>query len=196
MKCFKLVIIDLDGTLVGTKIEWDSVRERVREVLGLSKNAPLKPLATTLLKLWKDKKGFEEALRIIEEAELRSVEGAKYPEGIKELIKELRDLGVKVAVVTLRSKRTANPLITKLGINDLIDKLLTRDEYPSREEQLRGLIRDFKVGRDEVLFIGDWRGDELAGRNVGIRTVIVSNYLETPKVIKEVIKECLSSINS
>lgn len=190
MKCFKLVIIDLDGTLVGTKIEWDSVRERVREVLGLSKDAPLKPLATTLLKLWRGREGFDEALRIIEETELRSVEGAKYPEGIKELIKELRKLGIKVAIVTLRSRRTANPLITKLGINELIDKVLTRDEYSSREEQLIALINEFRIDKSDALFIGDWLGDELAGKKVGITTYIVSNYKETPKVLKEVINSC------
>ncbi len=190
MKCFKLVIIDLDGTLVGTKIEWDSVRERVREVLGLSKDAPLKPLATTLLKLWRGREGFDEALRIIEETELRSVEGAKYPEGIKELIKELRKLGIKVAIVTLRSRRTANPLITKLGINELIDKVLTRDEYSSREEQLIALINEFRIDKSDALFIGDWLGDELAGKKVGIATYIVSNYKETPKVLKEVINSC------
>ncbi len=190
MKCFKLVIIDLDGTLVGTKIEWDSVRERVREVLGLNKDAPLKPLATTLLKLWRDREGFEEALRIIEETELRSIEDAKYHEGIKELIRELGELGIKVAIVTLRSRRTANPLITKLGINELIDKVLTRDEYSSREEQLIALINEFRIDKSDALFIGDWLGDELAGKKVGIATYIVSNYKETPKVLKEVINSC------
>ena len=190
MKCFKLVIIDLDGTLVGTKIKWNSVRERVREVLGLNKDAPLKPLATTLLKLWRDREGFEEALRIIEEAELRSIEDAKYHEGIKELIRELGELGIKVAIVTLRSRRTANPLITKLGINELIDKVLTRDEYSSREEQLIALINEFRIDKSDALFIGDWLGDELAGKKVGIATYIVSNYKETPKVLKEVINSC------
>ncbi len=193
MKCFKLVIIDLDGTLVGTKIEWDVIRERVREVLRLSREAPLKPLATTLLKLWRGREGFEEALKIIEEAELRSIEGAKYYGGIRDLIKELKELGVKVVIVTLRSRRTAKPLITRLGIEGLVDDLVTRDESPDRVEQLRVVMSKFRVGRQDVLFIGDWVGDEEAGRSVGVTTYVVSNYEETPKVIKEVVSKCLSN---
>jgi len=42
----RVIVLDLDGALVETNINWDLVRERVREILGVDKYLCLKPLAT------------------------------------------------------------------------------------------------------------------------------------------------------
>jgi len=46
------------------------------------------------------------------------------------------------------------------------------------------------VSKEEALFIGDWVGDEEAGKVVGIRTVIVSGPEEVVKLLSDLLRTC------
>jgi len=178
-KGIKLVIADLDGTLVKTKINWDEIREKVRSVLGISASAPLRPLATALYTYYRSYKGFIKALMMVEEAELKSVRDAEFHAELPKVLSNVRAEGIKVAIVTLRSWRTAKPLLDKLGIIKLIDMIVTRDVAVDRRSQLLEVLRKLNLNSHEALFIGDWEGDFIAGISLGIKTFIVKDFNET-----------------
>jgi len=186
----RAVILDLDGTLVRVEVDWDGLRERVRRVLGVGEDACLKPLATAVLKQYRGHVGFRKAIELIENEELRSIESAEYPSGIPELIRGLRSCGYKVALVTLRSWRTAEPLLTRLGITEVLDVVITRDDVCDRASQLVKAIESLGVEKGEVVFVGDWEGDREAGEAVGIRTLIVKDPSDVVELLESMLCGC------
>ena len=186
---YKVVILDLDGTLVRTYIDWESIRERIREILGLSKDAPLKPIATTVIKYYSKNEKFSNVIELIESEELRSIESAVCPSKIPELLRNLRKCNYRVALVTLRSWRTTKPLLDKAGIQGVFDLIVTRDDAADRVSQLLKVMEFFRVRKEEVLFIGDWIGDVEAGKLAGVKTVIV----EGPEVVVDLITDLLAN---
>ena len=184
-----VIIFDLDGTLVDTQIDWDEVRSKVRKVLGLDNNAPLKPLATSLLSLYRYMPKFNEALKIVEEEELRSIRVAKFDEELPLLLRRLKKCGFKLALVTLRSKRTSKPLMNIMGIEKLFDIVITRDDIPYREEQLKRVLNTFMD--NEVIFITDFEYEVNIAKHLGIKVFLVKSYRDTSKIIKDILNNCL-----
>lgn len=186
-----IIVLDLDGTLVGSNIDWDLVREKVRRILGVGKDVHLKPLATMVMRFkglgWR----FKEALRIIEETELESIGSARYPRGISRLLGELRACGYKLVLVTLRSWRTTKPLLDRIGISGLFDLVVTRDDVADRLSQLTLVLEKLDADKDKVVFIGDTNVDLEAGKNLGIKTIIVRSHTETIEKLKELLNKCV-----
>ncbi len=155
----KAIVLDVDGTLVCTQIDWDRLRERIRMLYRL--DDPLKPLGESLYKLLgNDKRRLEEAFSIIEDAELESIDSLIYDPRLPGLLKELKNKGYSIIIVSMRSKRTLEPILEKLGIGELVDEVVTREEYHSRLEQLKAIIE--RYGRENTVFIGDTSIDEEA----------------------------------
>ncbi|MEM4017920.1 MAG: hypothetical protein QXW46_04040, partial [Sulfolobales archaeon] len=67
-----LVALDIDGTLIPLLIDFETLRARIKALLGV--NHSLRPLAESLASLPVDRELKEEAWRLIEEAEVESVE--------------------------------------------------------------------------------------------------------------------------
>ena len=187
----KIIILDLDGTLAETNIDWDLVREKVRKILGISRNVCLKPLATMVMRFKSLGWRFSEALRIIEEAELDSIDSARYPRDIHRLLAELGVCGYKLVLVTLRSWRTTKPLLDRMGISGLFDLVITRDDVADRRLQLLLVLERLRVNAGEVVFIGDNAIDLEAGRSLGIRTIIVGSCMETMEKLKDLLSKCM-----
>jgi len=193
---YKVIILDLDGTLVKTSIDWNSIRVKIGKLLGLSEHAQLRPIATAVLTQYRNSEKFPKVMKLIEDEELRSIEGAEYPKELPELLREVKRCGYKLALVTLRSRRTAKPLLIKLSILDVFDVVMTRDEAHDRSSQLVKIVEYFEVGREDVLFIGDWTGDEEAGRATGIRTVIVKGPEEVVVLLSNLLRSAEEVSNS
>jgi len=186
-----VIIFDLDGTLADTNIEWDKVRLRVRRILGLSDKASLKPLATSLFSLYRDMPKFDEALKIVEEEELRSIRMAKFDRSLPLLLRKLKDCGFKLALVTLRSRKTSKPLLEIMDIKTLFDAIITRDDAPHREKQLKLILSIFKD--DNVIFITDFDYEINIAKRLGIEVFLVRGFKDTSDIIREMLNKCMSS---
>lgn len=186
----KVIVLDLDGTLVEIDLDWDGVREKVREILGVNRNVCLKPLATMVMKFKGPGWRFREALRVIEEAELKSISSARYPGGLGDLLKGLMSCGYVLVLVTLRSMRTTMPLLKRMGVANLFDLVVTRDIVADRFSQLKLVLEGLYVGVDEVLFIGDTGIDVEAGLRLGVRTIRVSGPEKTVEKLRELLERC------
>ncbi|MCD6324300.1 MAG: HAD hydrolase-like protein [Desulfurococcales archaeon] len=182
----RLVIIDIDGTLINNPINWGELRERVKDVLGFP--PPSKPLAYFIVEL-REKDNFAawEVEKVVRQAEMDSIKTLSPDVALLDSIKALRNSGVRIALVTLRGKDSAISLLRKIRIIDYIDLLLTRDDVPSRHKQLFQCLQEFQVKPDEALFIGDTEGDEEAAKELGIPSVILPQSQGLSGVRKEVI---------
>lgn len=188
-----MVAIDIDGTLIPPLVDFDELRARVRELLGV--DHPLRPLGESLAGLALDGELLERAWGLIEEAELASVDRLD-PEEVAEnvgCVRGLASAGVGVVFVTARSGRTAEMILLKLGLSDVAEAVVSRDYSPLRLRQLEMVAR-LAEGR-RVLFVGDTAHDEESARSLGIPFVRVQNYRELPKAIGHLARACVGSLS-
>lgn len=183
-----VVALDIDGTLIPTLVDFESLRARVRRLLGT--DHPLRPLGESLAKLPVSEELREKAWKVVEEAELESTERLDPTEVADnvERVRELASLGVDVVFVTARSSRTASMVLSKLELSSMVKLILSRDVSPYRVEQLRYVL-ELSRGKS-VVFVGDTQYDEEAAKALGVPFVKVESFRELPKALEAAVKMC------
>ncbi len=182
-----LIVVDVDGTIIPLLVNFDEIREKIRRLLGI--NHPLKPLGESLANLPINEEDKRKAWEIIENAELESIEKIN-PELVREntlILKQLRENGYKVILVTMRSRKTLLPLLEKLGLTEFSSSSLTRDNYPSRKQQLEHVKKGFQ---GKIVFIGDTIYDEKVAFELGVDFIRVESYIQLPAAINSAIEIC------
>jgi HAD superfamily hydrolase (TIGR01549 family) len=185
-----VLLIDVDGTLIPSSIDFDELREKVRRLLNI--NHPLKPLGESIASLPLSDELKSKAWDIIEKAELDSIESLDL-NTIRDniaLIRELEERGVKMYFVTMRSRRTLVKLLEKLGLLAFTDSSITRDVYPYRRKQLE-YIKSLNPNK-LLVFIGDTVYDEKAAEQAGVVFIKVDNYRELYSAVYKAIELCRS----
>jgi len=185
-----VLLIDVDGTLIPSSIDFDELREKVRRLLNI--NHPLKPLGESIASLPLSDELKSKAWDIIEKAELDSIESLDL-NTIRDnitLIRELEERGVKMYFVTMRSRRTLVKLLEKLGLSAFTDSSITRDVYPYRRKQLE-YIKSLNPNK-LLVFIGDTVYDEKAAEQAGVVFIKVGNYRELYTAVYKAIELCRS----
>lgn len=142
-----------------------------RETMGQSKLDVFRELTDSEDEAVAATEAFETAYgELLEQVGVTAVEGAA------DLFQELRDAGVKVALVTGFSRVTQDTLIEKLGWSDLIDVSLCPAEAgrgrPYPDLPLTALLRAGASSVAAMVVVGDTASDMLSGRSAGAGLVV------------------------
>jgi phosphoglycolate phosphatase len=184
MKNIKLVIFDLDGTLIDAYTAIYSSYNYVMAKLGLK----LKPPALirrlvgwgdkNLLKPYVPEGNLEAALRLYRKHhQLSLVKHSRLYPYTRMLLGKLRKQGLKLAVASNRPSKFSLILLKHLGIIDFFDYVLCADKLKRGKpdpEILNAIIRRFKLNKSQVLYVGDMAIDAQAGRRAKVKTIIVT----------------------
>ncbi len=187
----KALITDMDGTLVDLGINWDELRDRVRREMGW--DHPLRPLGLSIPRAAKDEEEVRRAYSIVEEEEYRAAFRAERDDELVRLLSSLKGSGLKLALVTMQSLRSTRVVLTRLGVFDLFDLVITRDVTIDRRLQIEAAMGALNLNPDEVVFVGDSPWDYESAKKLGIRFVsvrrcyegapCVENFKEVPRVL-------------
>lgn len=192
LKGVKGIVFDLDGTLISSKIDFLGMKRKIISLLE-SKGVPeghLSPNETTveILRkaegLWGERPEEEmrEILReveeIMDETEIDALPTVVEVEGTSKALKRLREMGLKLAVLTRGHRTYALKALEKTGMINYFDIILARGETPKPKPNPEALIHAsamMGLKPEEVLLVGDHRIDmecaERAGcRFIGVRT--------------------------
>jgi len=158
----KLVIFDLDGTLLEPALDFHAIRAEI----GLP---PVVPILETMLALEPDAR--RRAYAILDRHEAEAAARSALMPGAKELLAALRQRGLKLAVLTRNSRVSVDAACQRHGLE--FDAISTRETHRPKPDPdgVRDLMRAFGVGAGETVVVGDYRFDIEAGRGASVRTI-------------------------
>jgi len=180
----KLIIFDMDGTLVNSSITIANSINYVRKNLGfepmeqehilrLVNDHTINPAQTFYHAKAFDRdheRWFSEYYTKNHANEL-----VLYT-GIKELLETLKEKGHSLAVATNAYRVSAIESLTYLDVDHLFDAIACYDDVPRGKpypDMLHKVLDDLSHGSHEALFIGDGPRDELASKNAEIDYIMV-----------------------
>jgi phosphoglycolate phosphatase len=181
MTAFDLVIFDLDGTLVDTLPD---VHESINRTLAQLDLPPVSVEQTTkaigpgpaeFIKFILSSENlhrapdFYDAFRAIYSQ--HSSDTSEMYEGMQNLIMQLKKENIRLALATNKSRLDTEPLIKKLGLDQLFDIILTRDEVENPKPAPDMLLKAchlLNVSPQRTLMLGDTDNDILAAQKADI----------------------------
>ena len=188
-RCIKLIIFDLDGTLM------DAYGAVSRSINFTMKKFGLPKLSAAMIKRtvgWGDKHLLEafvgkahsqKALAIYRRHHERSLrQDTKFLPGAKRVLRELRKEGYLLAVASNRPTKFSLIALRHLKIQKVFDFILCGDKarrpkpYP---DILLQILARFKLRSDDALYVGDMTIDVQTGRRAKIRTIAVTTGSST-----------------
>jgi HAD superfamily hydrolase (TIGR01549 family) len=211
----KVVIFDLDGTLLDTVDLYYKITEEIFKRVGLSSISKDKlleimrsgksPWDQLIPSDYEDKENLIEKMKKID-AELwpRMYKDIDFIPGAIELIRWLHNIRIKIGIVT--SSWGNMPFFKDKGIDRFIDVIITRDDTeklkPSPDPIIECLKR-LRANNEDAVYIGDSPVDIRAGKGARVRTIGVltgiSDYktlsMEGPDMIVDSVKDLKNIIN-
>lgn len=177
MGSIQLIVFDLDGTLIQSKIDYMGIRDEVREMLidlvppdefQIIKNTPTTILNLVELVKEKDSVGglYEKAWQIVEEAERIGYEEAKIDDDVHSTLTKLQLENFDIAIFTNNSRKLTDYGMKNFKLGQYTDVIITRDDVKEAKPNPEGLIKimnHFNKSTEQTIFIGDsWLDAETA----------------------------------
>ncbi len=183
-KRIKLIIFDLDGTLIDAYGAIISSFNYVMRRYGLKAQSAkvIRRLVgwgdINLLKPYLRPEDLKRALSLYRRHHRGSLlqYSHLYP-GVKLLLRSLKHKGYKLAVASNRPSKFSRILIKHLGIAGFFDYVLCADQAgrgKPHPEMLNRIVGHFALKKSQSLYVGDMAIDAQAGRRAKINTVIVT----------------------
>lgn len=195
MKNSRLIIFDLDGTLIDaySAIE-KSFNYTMRKLKCPKQSAKTLRYAVgwgdkNLLRRFVKQRDLEEALAIYRQHHKFSLsKEARLLPGVKKTLFYLKQKGFKLAIASNRPTRFCLILLKSLKINELFDYVLCADKLQHikpHPEIIFKILKRFKSPPEETIFVGDMAIDVQAAHRAKVRSFAIkggsSKILELKK---------------
>ena len=195
MKDIKLIIFDLDGTLVDAYPAIIASFNYAMQELGYPKQNKLVIRRrvgwgdANLLRPFINLKDLKKTLFIYQRHHRHSlVGGSRLFPRVEEVLAYLKNKGYKLAVASNRPTRFSWILLGHLKLERYFDTVLCADRLrriKPHPEILNKIMQKFSVGPRQALYVGDMYIDAQAGRRAKVKTIIVTTGSSAEREIKK-----------
>ena len=162
------VIFDLDGTITEPFFDFDAIREEI----GLSRDAgPLLELMEDM-----DEEELTRTKQILEKYEKQAVKESELNKGVTKTIDALRDMNIKVGILTRNTRDNALAIAKKHNLT--FDGIVDRHDGPVKPDAFGVLELCSQFGTDskEALVVGDYLFDLLSAKSAGATAVLLKTH--------------------
>jgi len=184
---FKGIIFDLDGVIVKSSLDFGLI---AREIFG---SASKRPVLERIEELSHPAEK-EEAFRILEEHEKRAALASQLNPGIDELFELVKRRGMKTAIVTRNTQDSVGIILERFHLQ--IDCIVPREAAspkPSKEPVLRA-CGCMGLNPHEVIFLGDYEFDMLAGKRAGVVTILLRSSKQSTSENADLEIYCITEV--
>lgn len=181
----RLIIFDLDGTLVDSRIDITNAINyalkdygigpyTVEEITSLVGRGITK-LIEDLIKPYKEIPVNNVIERFLEHYERHIIDNTRPYAGVKETLEELRDY--KKAVISNKREYLSKKALEGLGLLRYFEIVLGSDSTPEKKPSplpVRMVLEKLNIPGSEAVIVGDSDLDIKAGKSAGVLTIAVS----------------------
>jgi len=184
----KIIIFDMDGTLIDSKkditISINYVRETRYSLPPLSEDFVVEAInmeVRNLPKLFYGTETYEKPDMIAFEShyEEQCTKSPYLYDGIADMLEELKSADIKLSVATNAPTKFANRMLGALEVAKLFDEIVGADRVSASKpspEMLHKILDSYKYekGRDAAWMVGDNSKDMLSAKNAGIESLFAT----------------------
>jgi len=199
-------MFDLDGTLIISTIDFTKFRTRLMKFMNQKganmDNYDIRELTVTMIskfeKEMRNKGASEEAVEsyldeidvFLNEIELKNIKMTRAAPGAEELLRVLRDRGIKIGILTRGSPEYSEMALEISGLRKYIDEIVARDRSSGiapkpNTESARALARRLGVALEESIMVGDYSIDFICATDSGMRFYGIASNEESMKSLVE-----------
>lgn len=180
---YKLVIFDLDGTLIDAYAAIAAGINQMLQSLGYPQQKPevikrkVGRGVEKLIEPFIEKKDYQRAVEVyLKSQETLLPKMTKLLPGAKEVLKELKERGCQLAVASNRPSSFSEPLLKHLKIAQYFSLVLCADKinsYKPNPKILSLILKKLNIPPEETVYVGDMALDAETGKNAKVKTIIV-----------------------
>lgn len=179
MKNPKIIVFDLDGTIVDSKklyintIHHNLVMNYFIFTKGHVARALGPKLEDTLQKLRRfDPKTLKRLKKDINEYVARESSKLKLCPKVKEVLKYLRSRKFKIVLLTNSARKYTLLLLKKNNLLRFFDKVIAAENFNKKSEVIKKIARKYKVKTNEIVYIADKIKDIKIAKQAHCRIII------------------------
>jgi phosphoglycolate phosphatase-like HAD superfamily hydrolase len=177
---YKGIIFDLDGTLVDLGADWKKLKEELSRICLEEKGekidfTPLHPKGFYV----RNKFGndfYSRLLEVISGFEMKE-ENYKPNEKLIDYINTSTE-NQKIAVYSMNTRKSVDFAIKKY-LKRMPDVVISKDECtepkPTEKDVLK-ILSDWKMNKEDVVYVGNSDNDLFSGQKAGIKTIIIQIF--------------------
>lgn len=195
----KLVIFDLDGTLLNLPINYDNLRKELKAIFKpFGVETEFKPILDTInvaLSTIKQNQGdgkFQEmsmnVYGTLETYEIAAANEAKLIPNAKETLVKLKQLDLKLAIFSRTGRRAVVSSLKKTGLEQYFDLIVAREDTKEQKpspEGLKKILNMFGLKAEDAIVVGDHIFDIMAAKELGIKAIVIQNERISLDTLKE-----------
>lgn len=180
----KLIIFDIDGTLINTDQLVINSYQHVFDILNpnykLTEEEKISLLGPTLISVYKKyfDVDFNTFLSLYREYSVNNISiDAKLYDDVRLTLITLKKLGYHLCVFTSRYRNSALEVLNAFDLTKYFEVMITLDDVKNPKPSGEGIeiiLSKFNYDRNQVLYIGDNETDYMAGKEAKVKTALVS----------------------
>jgi len=171
----KLLIFDFDGTIVDSKAVWYKALEKHLGNLGLGKKEVDNIIdlgynvSENLEELGLTKIENVVKMRIMSDV-LRQVDKVKKCKDVD----SIKNLTGKKVLISNSVSGFILPILERLKLKNCFQEIYGADSFEDKEEFVKKYLKEKKISKKDVYYIGDRKADVILARKVGVKSIIIS----------------------
>jgi len=185
----KVIIFDLDGTIVNLNVNWRELKQTLSERYSkiYDESCQFNSISGGLSYIVSkdDKEELVNFFDLIRKFEVKNIDKNTPIEESIYFINHLQEFGIKkdikLVIFSLNTRKTIKESLKREKILNKFDFIVGREDVRRWKPEPEGLIKiqnHYDIKADEMIYIGDMKKDLLTGNNAGVDTYLIEDLIE------------------